>query len=65
MQCISNDMKNADKILKINGLMIIDDTNDFYISYCTNVYIETGNYEEVSIINTALYPHRIIKKLRN
>ena len=65
MECISNDMKNADKILKINGLMIIDDTNDFFINYCTDVYIETGNYEEVSIINTALYPHRIIKKLKN
>jgi hypothetical protein len=65
MECISNDMKNADKILKINGLMIIDDTNDFFINYCTNVYIETGNYEEVQIISTELYPHRIIKKLRN
>ena len=65
MECILNDMKNADKILKINGIMIIDDTNNFFINYCTDVYIETGNYEEVSIINTALYPHRIIKKLKN
>lgn len=60
--CISNDMKNADLLLKKDGIMIIDDTNDDTINKYVNLYISTGNYNEINLLSTQGYQHRVIKK---
>lgn len=60
--CISNDMKNADLLLKKDGIMIIDDTNVDIINNYVNLYISTGKYNEINLLSTQFYPHRIIKK---
>jgi hypothetical protein len=65
-ECVTNDMKNADKLLKVSGIIIIDDTNLHCINKCVNNYISTGDYIEVNLIEkqpNCRYHHRIIQKI--
>jgi hypothetical protein len=65
LECIINDAKNADMLLAINGLMIIDDTNINYINKIVEEYIADGRYIELDILQTTGYKHRIMKKIKN
>lgn len=60
-ECIINDMKNANLLLKINGIMIIDDTNLFHINKHVNLYLSSGKYIE---IYSKTYHHRILRKIK-
>lgn len=60
--CISNDMKNADMLVKKGGILIIDDTNVEHINNYVNLYISNGKYVELDVIKTTGYPHRILQK---
>jgi hypothetical protein len=60
--CIFNDMKNADLLVKIGGIVIVDDTNMGHINELVNVYLSYGKYREMNVIKTIGYPHRIIQK---
>jgi hypothetical protein len=60
--CIFNDMKNADLLVKIGGIVIVDDTNMGHINELVNVYLSYGKYREMNVIRTIGYPHRIIQK---
>jgi len=62
--CIFNDMKNADKLVKMGGIMIVDDTYIPYINKYVDLYISTGNYIELNLCSTSGYAHRIIKKIK-
>ncbi len=62
--CISNDLKNADLLVKKNGIIIIDDTNDAIINQYVDMYISSGNYIELSLLPTVGYQHRIIRKIK-
>lgn len=63
--CISNDMKNADLLVKINGIIIIDDTNHSWINEYVELFLSTQNYVELSLVpTTEETTHRIIKKIR-
>jgi hypothetical protein len=62
--CIFNDMKNADLLVKINGIVIIDDTNSDVINKYVDLYISSGNYVELNLLQTFGYQHRIIKKIK-
>jgi len=66
LECITNDMKNADILLKINGIIIIDDTNVNYIYETVNNYILSEKYIEIFILDLSkcISPHRIIKKIK-
>jgi hypothetical protein len=61
--CISHDIRNADLLVRQNGIIIIDDTNDEIINKYVDLYLSTGNYIEMDILKTYGYPHRIIKKV--
>jgi len=63
--CIINDMKNADILVKINGILIIDDTYHTHINRQVESYLSRGNYKELTVLNSGKYSHRIIKKLNN
>jgi hypothetical protein len=62
--CISNDMKNANILIRINGIIVIDDTNGPEINNCVEQYISSGDYIELELLPTHVSPHRIIKKIR-
>jgi len=62
--CVVNDMKNAEMLVKINGIIIVDDTNNEMINKYVDLYISTGNYIELSILETYGYRHRVIKKIK-
>lgn len=62
--CISNDMKNADLLVKTDGIIIIDDSNVEPINNCINLYLSNGNYRELDLLSTHGYPHRVIKKIK-
>ena len=62
-ECITNDMKNADLLVKTNGIIIIDDTNDPNINKYVDLYISSKNYIEIDILKTIGYQHRVIKKI--
>lgn len=61
--CISNDMRNADLLVKNGGILIVDDTDVRHINSSVDSYISSGNYREMNVLRTAGYPHRIIQKL--
>lgn len=61
--CISNDMKNADVLVKVYGIIIIDDTNSETINSYVDLYLSKGNYIEVKLLSTTGYPHRVIQKM--
>jgi len=61
--CISNDIKNADILVKKEGLIIIDDTNDDIINKYVDIYLLNNKYEEINILQTYGYKHRILKKI--
>jgi hypothetical protein len=61
--CISNDMKNADVLVKRGGIVIIDDTNMHHINKYVNLYISNGKYREIDVLKTKGYQHRIIQKI--
>jgi len=57
-------MKNADMLVKIDGIVIIDDTNMPEINKYVDLYISNGNYIELNLSKTHGYEHRIIKKIK-
>lgn len=61
--CILNDLKNAIQLVKVGGLVIIDDTNIPYISNLVDKYISEGIFEEIKILPTIGYEHRIVKRI--
>jgi hypothetical protein len=61
--CISNDIKNADILLKYGGILIIDDTNASHINKYVDMYISDKNYRELHVLKSEGYQHRIIKKI--
>jgi len=61
--CIKNDMKNADSLVKVNGIVIIDDTNYDYINGYVDSYVASGKYKELGVLQTKGYPHRILQKI--
>jgi hypothetical protein len=61
---IKNDFANSIKLLKKNGIIIIDDVQKAHINDYVNTYISTGIFEEINnLFETTVYPHRILKKL--
>ena len=62
--CILNDMKNTDMLVKVNGIVIVDDTNSQVINKYVDLYLSTGNYVELNLLASYGYPHRIIKKVK-
>lgn len=63
-ECILNDMKNADLLVKVNGIVIVDDTQHSPINDQVNHYLAEGNYVELDVMKTHGYPHRIIQKIK-
>lgn len=62
--CILNDMKNTDILVKMNGIVIVDDTNSQIINKYVDLYLSTGRYVELNLLPSYGYPHRIIKKVK-
>lgn len=63
-ECILNDIKHSDILVKKGGLIIIDDTNMQHINKHVNHMVSSGKYKEVTdIVKTTKYLHRIIQKL--
>jgi hypothetical protein len=62
--CISNDMKNADLLVKKDGIIIIDDSHIESINKYINLYLSNGNYHELNLLSTHGYPHRVIQKIK-
>lgn len=63
--CIFNDIKNADRLVKKGGIVIIDDTNIDYINKYVDYYISSNKYTELTVLKTTGYPHRIIQKIEH
>ncbi len=61
---IQNDFKNADILVKEDGIIIIDDTDDSNINNYVDKYINSGLYREIFILPTYIYKHRIIQKIK-
>jgi len=57
-------MKNADLLVKKNGILIIDDTNTAIINRYVNLYVSKGNYVELNLLQTHGYQHRVIRKIK-
>ena len=63
--CIENDMKNADILVAVQGILIVDDTNQPQINKYVDQYLSTGKYVEIPLLPSYGYPHRIIKKIKS
>ena len=66
-ECINNDFKNAVKLVKKGGIIIIDDTDSKHINKYVDQYLETNNFKELHIMNTGggpnTYSHRMIQMI--
>ena len=56
-------MKNADLLVKKGGIVIIDDTYINYINNYVNLYLSSGKYREMNVLESKGYTHRIIQKI--
>ena len=65
--CITNDMMNTDQLVKVGGIIIVDDTDISYISNELDTYIQSGRYEEIKIfpMSQCQFQHRIARKLKH
>jgi predicted O-methyltransferase YrrM len=63
-ECISSDMKQASRLVKLNGLVIVDDTDGACINGYVDRAILSGEYKEVDVLKTKGYQHRIIQKIK-
>jgi hypothetical protein len=63
-ECIVNDIKNADILLKRDGIMIVDDTHHENINSYLNIFLSFGEYKELKVLETTGYRHRIIQKIK-
>jgi hypothetical protein len=65
IECITNDMKNADLLCKKNGYIIIDDTNMSHINNIVDLYISQNKYKEINFHNekNLIYSSRVIQKI--
>lgn len=61
--CATSDMKHAHMLLRPGGIMVIDDTDAPQINRLVDGYISSGKYEEMYLLKTFGYIHRIIRKL--
>lgn len=61
IECIKNDMKNADRLSHSGSILIIDDTEQPHISQYVDLYLQTGRYKELCFKETNL--HRILQKI--
>jgi hypothetical protein len=61
--CAANDVKNSLKLVKVGGVLIIDDVHDAFISRQVDLCLESGQFEELDILPTSGYVHRMIRKL--
>lgn len=61
--CIRNDMINATKLVKIGGIVIVDDTQMSDINGYVDKYLQTGKFSEVDVLPTCVYTHRIIQRI--
>jgi hypothetical protein len=55
-------MKHADLLLKPGGIMVVDDTDAPQINALVDAYLASRKYEEMIVLKTFGYPHRIIQK---
>ena len=62
LEIIQNDFANSVKLLKKDGIVIIDDVQKKHIDELVNIYIQSGVFEELPMLETIFYPHRILKK---
>ena len=67
-ECIKNDFENSLKLIKIGGIIIIDDTDSSHINKYVDLYLNTGYFKELQIMNTGgsanTFSHRMIKKIQ-
>ena len=61
--CITNDLLYGEKLVCVNGLLIIDDTNVDYINVKVDNLVNSGKYIEMDILPTSIYKHRILKRI--
>ena len=57
-------MKHADLLVKVGGIIIIDDTDNNIINNYATVYLNSGFYKELDVMKTYGYPHRMIQKIK-
>ena len=55
-------MKNADILIKVGGILIVDDVSLTHVNDCVNSYLASGKYIEINVLTSYGYPHRIIRK---
>jgi hypothetical protein len=64
IEILKSDFANSIKMLKKDGIVIIDDTQKEHINRLVDIYISTGIFEEITyIFETEVYKHRILKKI--
>ncbi len=59
-----SDMENANTLLRVGGIMIINDTQIDYINGFVTMYLNSGEYEEIKVLDSKEYKHRFISKIK-
>ncbi len=61
--CVVSDAANAAKLVKVGGIIIFDDVCDVAINRTVDSCLESGKFEELDILPTLGYRHRMIRRI--
>ena len=60
---VESDMKMAKQLVRVGGILVIDDTDTTHINSEVEDCIKSGSYIEINIFKSQYYEHRILRRI--
>jgi len=63
VEAAESDMEMAKKLVRLGGLLVVDDTEGEYINSKADDYVKSGCFVEFPIFESRPYTHRILRRI--
>jgi len=60
---VEKDMIMAKQLVRVGGILVVDDTDNKYINAEVEECINSGSYIEINIFKSQFYEHRILRRI--
>ena len=64
VSCVYNDMATLSILVKLGGLLIVDDIGLPWIRECADRWINTGYFENLDVLPTIGYDHIVLRRIK-